>query len=435
MKKQNAFWLMFAIIMVGFVLIWVGGSFGSTSQPRVQAASCLDPPTCPDPMTSACVRIEPSGSICTTASGWRSPSRAWCGELMSGGHYELTNGGCAAPGFESCSACTGSNCYSLSYDCAGSTPIHKPVVKCTECYKGLCGEEPPCGNGRLELEECEECDDSNTISGDGCSDRCEIEGTDPVCGNSKREGDEECDGDDIADCPRPDCECTIRCNDDCVCVYDPIEPECGNSIVEPPEQCDDGNTDDTDGCMNCMIQKGNCEPSGLCGNGEVTPPEQCEGSGSCESVCVGDKEGWIEYCGDKPLGACSGAHCEVDGASCIPTFDEDGMDNFCQGIPSCTGTIFCKLAGAGATCNPDSCMCEPPVTECGNGITEPPEQCDDGNNIDGDGCGSTCVIEGGGGDCGGVTCGSGEKCCICDPFHGMDSYCTTISDCICPISD
>jgi cysteine-rich repeat protein len=33
----------------------------------------------------------------------------------------------------------------------------------------------------------------------------------------------------------------------------------------------------------------------------------------------------------------------------------------------------------------------PPV--CGNGITEIPEQCDDGNSINGDGCSSSCTIE------------------------------------------
>jgi len=34
-----------------------------------------------------------------------------------------------------------------------------------------------------------------------------------------------------------------------------------------------------------------------------------------------------------------------------------------------------------------------PSAECGNGMQEPPEQCDDGNLVDGDGCSSTCGIE------------------------------------------
>jgi cysteine-rich repeat protein len=63
------------------------------------------------------------------------------------------------------------------------------------------GEDNPpvCGNGILE--EGEECDDGNTLPGDGCCDLCEIE-----------------------------------------------VPVCGNGIVEAGEHCDDGNTLNGDGC-------------------------------------------------------------------------------------------------------------------------------------------------------------------------------------------
>lgn len=35
-----------------------------------------------------------------------------------------------------------------------------------------------------------------------------------------------------------------------------------------------------------------------------------------------------------------------------------------------------------------------PPPPCGNGIIDPPEQCDDGNLVDGDGCSSICQFEG-----------------------------------------
>ncbi len=33
------------------------------------------------------------------------------------------------------------------------------------------------------------------------------------------------------------------------------------------------------------------------------------------------------------------------------------------------------------------------ITICGDGVTDPPEECDDGNNVDGDCCSATCMIE------------------------------------------
>jgi len=38
--------------------------------------------------------------------------------------------------------------------------------------------------------------------------------------------------------------------------------------------------------------------------------------------------------------------------------------------------------------------CNDPGPTCGDGIVQAPEQCDDGNVLDGDGCSSTCTIEG-----------------------------------------
>lgn len=35
----------------------------------------------------------------------------------------------------------------------------------------------------------------------------------------------------------------------------------------------------------------------------------------------------------------------------------------------------------------------PPPVACGNSVIEPPEECDDGNLLDGDGCSAVCVAE------------------------------------------
>ena len=56
----------------------------------------------------------------------------------------------------------------------------------------------------------------------------------------------------------------------------------------------------------------------------------------------------------------------------------DGTDNDCDGLADAA--------------DPD-CY----VPSCGNGILDPGEECDDGNNVYLDGCSGVCLIEGGGG--------------------------------------
>ena len=45
---------------------------------------------------------------------------------------------------------------------------------------------------------------------------------------------------------------------------------------------------------------------------------------------------------------------------------------------------------------------------CGNGLRDPGEQCDDGNNVGGDGCSATCSVEVG--LCGNEILDPGEQC-------------------------
>jgi len=89
-----------------------------------------------------------------------------------------------------------------------------------------------CGNGIVEPGE--ECDDGNTVAGDGCE-NCLITGV----------------------------------------------SVCGNGIVEPGEECDDGNNMNGDCCEECAIRAG-CS---LCGTEAVdfrTNPEHC---GACNQPC------------------------------------------------------------------------------------------------------------------------------------------------------
>ncbi len=57
------------------------------------------------------------------------------------------------------------------------------------------------------------------------------------------------------------------------------------------------------------------------------------------------------------------------------------------------------MVDPGETCDPpgepagEPSECRDDCTFCGDGIVDPSEECDDGNNIDGDGCDAFCVIE------------------------------------------
>jgi cysteine-rich repeat protein len=95
-----------------------------------------------------------------------------------------------------------------------------------------------CGDGILDRDRGETCDDGNTVSGDGCSSNCNVN---ERCGNGVRDPGEQCDTQSMAT-PTCDVDCTV--------------PMCGDRVVNQAagEQCDDGNTIDNDGCTNrCQV--------------------------------------------------------------------------------------------------------------------------------------------------------------------------------------
>lgn len=113
---------------------------------------------------------------------------------------------------------------------------------------------------------------------------------------------------------------------------------CGNGVLEPPEECDDGNTTNGDGCEN-----------------------------DCTFTCIaGDPK--RDHCDDH---------------------------NPCNGTETCTAMHTCKpgtpiadgmMCGTGKVCTGGNCM----AGSCGDKIVEPPEECDDGNAVNGDGCDNNC---------------------------------------------
>src|SRR5262249_22771050 len=146
--------------------------------------------------------------------------------------------------------------------------------------------------------------------------------------------------------------------------------------------CDDGNTSDGDGCPStCNFIEGGYD---------------CISHGGFTSLCTHYAR---PFCGDGHI---------TDGEECDPmflagyphpyTWTEPGCDSTCHVV---SGFICERYVFTAATLYPYT-GCAP---ICGDGILIDapdvliPEQCDDHNNRDGDGCSSTCLAEGDQGIC------------------------------------
>ena len=145
----------------------------------------------------------------------------------------------------------------------GSTSAGGASGSCKGADGGPCfvvGDAGPyCGDGVIEADLGEQCDDGNRIGGDGCSGTCQIE---------------------------PNWKCPTA-GSPCVSTI-----VCGDGIREPGEECDDGNTTNGDGCSStCQVESGwYCAPSNPndttstsvcqqdphCGDGRINSGETCD---------------------------------------------------------------------------------------------------------------------------------------------------------------
>jgi cysteine-rich repeat protein len=163
-----------------------------------------------------------------------------------------------------------------------------------------CNEQPPepiCGNGLEETRE--QCDDGNTLDGDGCSSQCYIESGSSFCGNGIRAGSEQCDDGNTANLDGCTSICQVQpgwtCSGDRPSTCTRL---CGNGILDSGEQCDDGSNN----AFSCSAAYGStcnfCDvfcrtviQQGLsCGDGQIDGPETCDDGNTvagdgCSSTC------------------------------------------------------------------------------------------------------------------------------------------------------
>lgn len=148
-------------------------------------------------------------------------------------------------------------------------------------------------------------------------------------------------------------------------------PYCGDGYVDGTEECDDGNRDDLDGCSNsCVYQQ--------CGNFVIEGTEECDDGNTasgdgCDSGCFvecdfGTFDGGVCYVPDCDGGDCGDAVCG-DGVLQPPEQCDDGNSS---SLDDCT----------------NECL----QARCGDGWVQPGEACDDGNTENFDSCTNDCVI-------------------------------------------
>ena len=231
---------------------------------------------------------------------------------------------------------------------------------------GSSPDQAVCGDGVLDKGtdgSGEECDDTNTSNGDGCSETCLLEGS-PSCSFTcsstgatctvNSECQETCDT-STSLCSVSGTVCTT--NSDCAYVAATCGTTgtncCGNSRVDVKawtdtsedyaESCDDGNVVNGDGCSALCLAEGSATVGSTCGNNDIAFDDTSHAGEVCDDGNNASGDGCSRLC--LPEGSQSLAH----------------------------------LGGA----------------LCGDGfITSPYETCDDGNTNDNDGCSSVCIREG-----------------------------------------
>ena len=370
------------------------------------------PPTCGDGVCDGfpefCGNCEEDCGECEPTCGdGVCDSEETCDNCWSDCWMECGDGFCGdgvCEGGETCTTC--------ETDCGGcgdgvcGDGVCDSEETCVNCFPdcGGCGDGV-CGDGIIQQPNSdgiyEECDDGNILSGDGCSSSCDFEGCHlrsnfylASDSNSNLRADA---GERIG------LRAYLLGDCDGLPSYDEI-------VIEGVSLPDGG----------CSINPYLGDMHGMIGSiiwAVPTIPQECEGEQIYGSeTYLRDSAGNIIIQSDDVIGsfifagdAGEDTFCG-DGEVQEPNDDgqneecDDGMQCFANG-PNCYNELECIADGGTCqTWNNDECsdVCLEEVdvdTFCGDGEVQEPnddgqnEECDDGNNDDGDGCSANCLLD------------------------------------------
>lgn len=239
-----------------------------------------------------------------------------------------------------------------------------------------------CGDGNRAYGGAEACDDGNTISGDGCNSKCEL-------------------------------ECGYHCSEDSS-GRSTCAAYCGNGVVDVlnDEECDD----DSACCSNCRLVDGaTCSGGECCSGCQFSPSTQSCGSsgGFCgpEGVCTPSlcyNFNSVTSC-ERDASAPCHEHCTISGR-CIDltTLLSPASTAYVAPNTPCT-----TAGGTSGRCDAAG-ECVSISASCGNGVVEVGEECDDSSAC----CQqSTCLLAAG------AACSGGECCDVDCSFKTAATAC------------
>jgi len=292
-------------------------------------------------------------------------------------------------------SCQSANCgnsvVNIGEDCDDGNTVDTDA--CVSCHTAVCGD-------LVIRAGVEECDGGQNVTTDNCSNNCRIE----RCGNSIIDPGEQCDDGNMSNtdgCTTGTCQLAVcgdhfvragveQCDDGNTingdgCSSTCRNEGCGNGTTDPGEQCDDGNMVSGDGCSypGCTFE--------ACGDGIVNNGEACDGNGAgvggetmnCNADCT------VASCGDGKTNATRGEQCDAG-----PGLNANDRDctatckiNICtDGHIDTKGPNHFEFCDDGNQVNTDGCNNSCTLASCGNGLLDPGEQCDDNNAVNTDAC-------------------------------------------------
>ncbi len=318
----------------------------------------------------------------------------------------------------SCESGSGTIPVTCEDDCKGFQSVSDVVDLGASCVAY------ECGNGVLESDNGEECDDGSLNGSYGhCGDDCTLD-TAFYCGDGYLAGGESCDCGETSNftsvmadtaswaaintCLNSNGQWTRNPAGTCAWDCTSPGPSCGDGEVNGAEQCD-GDSEEWDGALctdqtTCSVDS-DCSDGSLCGSGGTA----C-GIGS---VCEDSDDGTATDVGE----ACT------SGSTC----DSGSCSSFTYEL---TRTRTCQTSGSNMCDWNTWSGCASTTQYCGNGTTEGDEACDDGNALNTDVCTNDCALN----VCGDDYVYSGVESCDdgsengdgCDPdYDSTCNYCSS----------